>query len=168
MTCSFAPMKHNDPNRNRIGGAVVYGVAMISVFAVVGAGAARSIPPTHAALSLGRAVAADTALLQRMLAAEDARVTDSAGLAPLVEGLRSADPEVRRIAARAIGRLERRENLYLVQPMLTDASAAVRAEAMNAVAQIAKADGPTGPNDTDARPRAWNSVRGFIHALTAS
>src|SRR5688572_23997905 len=50
--------------------------------------------------------APDTALLQRMLDAEDARATDPASLAPIVEGSRSSDAETRRIAARALGRME--------------------------------------------------------------
>ena len=110
--------------------------------------------------------APDSALLQRMLDAEDARVSDPAALAPLLEGLRSSDAEPRRIATRALGRLERVENLSALQPMLTDQSAAVRAEAVNAVAQIAKADGPTAGGD--ARVRAWTTVQSVIRGLGAS
>src|SRR4051812_44637995 len=82
------------------------------------------------------AAATDAGLLQRMLDAEDSRAPDSASLAAIVTGLRSTDVATRRIAARAIGRIERRENLSLLEPMLTDPSPVVRAEALNAVAQI--------------------------------
>ena len=111
-------------------------VAIAAMISVVGASAAasqaRPAPST----------AQDAGLLQRMLDAEDARATDSASLGALVAGLRSPDVTTRQIAARAIGRMERRENLTLLEPMLTDPSPFVRAEAVNAVAQIAKADGP--------------------------
>ena len=103
-----------------------------------------------------------------MLDAEDARVSDPAALAPLLAGLRSSDAETRRIATRALGRMERVENLSALQPMLTDQSPAVRAEAVNAVAQIAKADGPTGPAGGDPRARAWTTVQSVIRGLGAS
>ena len=114
------------------------------------------------------AAAPDTALLQRMLDAEDGRVTDPVSLAPLVEGSRSSDAETRRIAARAIGRMERRENLQLLEALVTDPSAAVRAEALNAAGQIAKADGAPAPGGGDARPRVWTDVQALIRRLMTS
>ena len=112
--------------------------------------------------------ASDAGLLQRMLDAEDSRAPDSASLAAIVTGLRSTDVTTRRIATRAIGRIERREHLQLLEPMLTDPSSLVRAEALNAVAQIAKADGPNGPPGGDARLRVWMAVQALIRGLTAS
>src|SRR5689334_20399860 len=84
-----------------------------------------------------RPTAPDSALLQRMLEAENSRASTPAALAPLLEGLHSADVETRIIATRALGRIERVENLPSLEPMLTDPSPAVRAEAINAIAQIA-------------------------------
>ena len=101
-----------------------------------------------------------------MLDAEDARASTPAALAPLLEGLRSTDVDTRIIATRALGRIERVENLPALEPMLTDQSPAVRAEAINAIAQIAKADGPTGA--PGSRARAWTSVQALIRGLGAS
>ena len=73
-------------------------------------------------------------LQERMLQAEDARPTTEAGLAPLVEGIKSGP---RRTAIRAIGRLERPELIALVAPSLND-GVGIRAEAANALAQLAR------------------------------
>ena len=67
--------------------------------------------------------AVDGSVLQRMLDAEDARASDSSALAPVLTGLRSPDIATRRTAVRAIGRIERLENLPAIQPMVTDVSA---------------------------------------------
>jgi len=100
-----------------------------------------------------------------MFDAEDARVTDAAGLAPLVVGLQSPDAETRRIATRAVGRIERAENLRLLEPVLTDSALEVRIEAVNAIAQIAKAEGPTGPPG-GSQTRAWAVAQSLMRALT--
>ena len=89
-----------------------------------------------AASHWARITGPDSALLQRMFDVEDARATDSASFATLNEGLRSADAETRRIAARAFGRMERAAGLGAVRSVLDDPSPAVRAEAVNAIAQI--------------------------------
>jgi cyclophilin family peptidyl-prolyl cis-trans isomerase/HEAT repeat protein len=112
--------------------------------------------------------AREAGLLQRMLDAEDARATDSASTAVLIAGLASPDVGTRQVAARAIGRIERRVNLALLEPALTDPSPAVRAEALNAIAQIAKADGPNGPPEGDARLRVWMGVQALIRGLIAA
>lgn len=78
--------------------------------------------------------AAAQSLQERLLQAEDARPTTEAGLAPLKEGLQG---NTRRVAIRAIGRLERPEMIPLVAPALSD-GVGIRAEAANALAQMAK------------------------------
>jgi cyclophilin family peptidyl-prolyl cis-trans isomerase/HEAT repeat protein len=103
-----------------------------------------------------------------MLDAEDTRKADSASVAPIMQGLRSTDADTRRIAVRAIGRMENRANLFALEPMLTDPMPSVRAEALNAIAQIAKADGPNGPAEGDARARVWMGVQGLVRGLSAS
>jgi cyclophilin family peptidyl-prolyl cis-trans isomerase/HEAT repeat protein len=103
-----------------------------------------------------------------MLDAEDARVSDSVSLAPILAGLRSTDIGTRRVAVRAIGRMERRENLRAIEPMLTDPSPLVRAEAFNAIAQIAKGDAATAPTGADASTRVWMGVQGLMRGLAAS
>jgi cyclophilin family peptidyl-prolyl cis-trans isomerase/HEAT repeat protein len=88
-----------------------------------GTGAAQSPAPV------------DTAALQRLLVAEDARGTGHAGLEPLLGALAGADTLLRRLAVRGLGRLERPELGRVLLPSLTDALPAVRAEAANAIAQ---------------------------------
>ena len=109
----------------------------------------------------------DTALLQRMLDAEDARASDSASLAPILVGLRSPDATSRRVAVRALGRIERRENLRAIEPLLTDPAPRVRAEALNAIGQIAKADGANATAEGDANRRVWMGVQGLVRGLVA-
>ncbi len=84
-------------------------------------------------LCLATPVAAQS-LQERMLQAEDARPATEAGLAALVEGLKGGP---RRTAIRAIGRLERPELIPLVVPALA-AGVGIRAEAANALAQMAR------------------------------
>jgi cyclophilin family peptidyl-prolyl cis-trans isomerase/HEAT repeat protein len=77
----------------------------------------------------------DTAALQRLLTSEDARGTGPDGMAPLLDGLRSDDSLMRRVAARAVGRLQKPELAPMLTPLLGDPVPAVRAEAASAIAQ---------------------------------
>jgi len=87
---------------------------------------------------------ADAALLHRILEAEDARAPDAEALDTLFEGLASTSPEVRRIAVRALGRLERDDLTDRIAPLLDDGEPAVRSEAANALAQaVYRTDGTT-------------------------
>jgi cyclophilin family peptidyl-prolyl cis-trans isomerase len=74
-------------------------------------------------------------LLHAILIAEDSRSPDPRALAPLAEGIEHANPEIRRVTVRALGRLERADLIPQIQPLLQDPDAAVRAEAANALAQ---------------------------------
>ena len=64
--------------------------------------------------------------------------------------------------------MESRANLSALEPMLTDPSPGVRAEAVNAIAQIAKADGADGPPEGDARLRVWTGMQALLRGLAAS
>ena len=94
-----------------------------------------------ASLAAGQATApaggaaVDTALLQRLLVAEDARGTGAEGIDPLLTALSGRDTLLRRLAVRALGRLQRPELGRRLIPSLADPAPAVRAEAANAVAQ---------------------------------
>jgi cyclophilin family peptidyl-prolyl cis-trans isomerase/HEAT repeat protein len=70
-----------------------------------------------------------------ILVAEDARAPKAADLGIILDGTRSDDPAVRRIAVRALGRLEGPELLEAIAPLVEDRDAAVRREAANAVGQ---------------------------------
>jgi cyclophilin family peptidyl-prolyl cis-trans isomerase/HEAT repeat protein len=76
-----------------------------------------------------------SAALQGLLAAEDARGTGSDGLAPLLTALAGRDTLLRRLAIRGLGRLQRPQLGLLLLPALSDPLPSVRAEAANAVAQ---------------------------------
>ena len=79
--------------------------------------------------------ALDTALLQRLLVAEDARGTGAEGLDPLLAALSGSDTLLRRLAVRGLGRFQRPELGRRLLASLADPVPAVRAEAANAVAQ---------------------------------
>jgi cyclophilin family peptidyl-prolyl cis-trans isomerase/HEAT repeat protein len=77
----------------------------------------------------------DRGTLQRLLVAEDARGKGAEGLRPIMDALHASDPVLRRVAVRAIGRLQRPD---LAQPLLaalSDSVPAIRAEAAIAMAQ---------------------------------
>lgn len=81
------------------------------------------------------ALAAQTSLRQRIVAAEDARVATAAGIAPILEGLRSADATLVAMSARALGRFERPEFTVHLLPLLAHEREQVRQEAANALGQ---------------------------------
>ncbi len=84
----------------------------------------------------------DVDLRAAIIDTEDARAAGPAGLQPLEDGLASSDPDIQRLAVRAVGRLEKPENIGLVVPLLASPDASVRAEAVNALGQsVLGADG---------------------------
>lgn len=105
-------------------------------------------PPLSCALLLclasPLAAQADIRLRNAILAAEDARPATREGLGPLFSGLTSGDTVAQRIAVRGLGRQERPELVADIAPLLTAATASVRAEAANALGQ-AVARGGAGP-----------------------
>jgi cyclophilin family peptidyl-prolyl cis-trans isomerase/HEAT repeat protein len=92
----------------------------------------------------GRGVPVDTAALQRLLMAEDARGTGRGGLEPLLSALTGSDTLLRRLAVRGLGRLQRPELGRRLLPLLADPVPSVRAEAANAIAQSMR----RAPRDT--------------------
>jgi len=79
--------------------------------------------------------AADRSTLLALIAAEDARGSDAAGIAPLVAALDNKSAFIRRSAVRGLGRLQRSTLLDSIAPMVGDPDARVRLEAVNAIAQ---------------------------------
>ncbi|HEX3927283.1 MAG TPA: peptidylprolyl isomerase [Gemmatimonadales bacterium] len=77
----------------------------------------------------------DTIALQRLLVAEDARGLGADSIAPITDALTSPDTLLRRVAARAIGRLQRPELAPRLFSLLGDADPAIRVETANALAQ---------------------------------
>jgi cyclophilin family peptidyl-prolyl cis-trans isomerase/HEAT repeat protein len=71
----------------------------------------------------------------RMLAAEDARVSTPADMAPLLQGLRATDPRVVAQAVRALGRLERPALVKELLPLVTHGRPDIRAEVVTALGQ---------------------------------
>ena len=78
--------------------------------------------------------AEEAQIFAALLAAEDARPVDEVGRQPLNDALQSDSPTLRRLAARAYGRLEQAD-ISAFQQALEDNDPSVRAEAANAVAQ---------------------------------
>ncbi len=72
--------------------------------------------------------------------AEDLRGHGELGVQPLFEALRSSDSDRRRLAVRALGRLERSALADTIRTALFDTDAAVRAEAAFALGQAVRAD----------------------------
>lgn len=92
--------------------------------------------------------AAAQSLRERMLLAEDSRPRTAEGQAPLIEGLKSPDPALRRQAVRALGRLEQPNLVATVLPALADLDPRVRREASNALGQLANS---SNVSDVQAR-----------------
>jgi cyclophilin family peptidyl-prolyl cis-trans isomerase/HEAT repeat protein len=78
-------------------------------------------------------------VLLRLVEAEDARPTDGRDLALLVEASGHGTAEFRRVAIRALGRLENPALVEHIRPHLSDPAPAVRATAANAIAQASRA-----------------------------
>jgi cyclophilin family peptidyl-prolyl cis-trans isomerase len=97
-------------------------------------------------LSLPRGVYAQSQLA--ILQAEDRRAPTASDLATLRAGARSRDPEIARLAVRALGRLERPALIADISPLLRNPAPEVRAEAANAIGQAAQG----GKKETAAGP----------------
>jgi serine/threonine protein kinase/cyclophilin family peptidyl-prolyl cis-trans isomerase len=131
-----------------MGGAIIAAAALALFFAARCAGAQAPRP-----------LVADTALLRRMLVAEDQRGKAGEGMAPLAEGVASKDTMLRRVAIRAIGRLQRPDLIGVVLSTLRDPSPAIRAEAINALAQSVQSVPRIADSSTASR-----AARGFMPA----
>lgn len=105
-------------------------------------------------------------LLDRLLAAEDARASGADGVIPLLEGLSAADATTRRIAVRAIGRLQRPHFVARLTPILADPIAGHRSEAANAIAQSV-ASVPTSGRGLDSARIAVREARDVLVARLA-
>ncbi len=104
-------------------------------------------------------------LLQAILAAEDARAATPEALAPIVQGLTAHDAEVRRIAVRALGRMERSSLVQQILPVLSDDAPVVRSEAANALGQAVlhgQATLASGPLIASLPTETDPTVRGAI------
>jgi cyclophilin family peptidyl-prolyl cis-trans isomerase len=110
----------------------------------------------NASAQIAQPVRVDTARLQRLLVAEDARGTGVDGITPLTTEIRGTDPLLRRVAVRGVGRLQRPDLMPLLIVALTDAVPAVRATAADGIAQAV----------SRVRPVATDS--GQVHVQTAA
>jgi cyclophilin family peptidyl-prolyl cis-trans isomerase/HEAT repeat protein len=133
---------------------------MLLVASLVGcAGSRPASPPTDL-----RALGAHAAIWERLLAAEDARARTPADLAVLRDGLVHEEPALRRMAVRALGRLERATLADDIARLLHDRDPGVRASAANALAQAAR-DGAVDRSPLEA---AWRDEGdGFVAGVIA-
>jgi cyclophilin family peptidyl-prolyl cis-trans isomerase/HEAT repeat protein len=109
----------------------------------------------------------DTAALQRLLVAEDARGTGPDGLAPLLEALGGGDTLLRRLAVRGLGRFQRPELGRVLLPLLTDPVPAIRGEAANAIAQSLRRTKRSEPAPDSARLGTREAAAQLAHVLAA-
>ena len=84
-------------------------------------------------------------LWSELVAAEDARAETPEQLNTLMRATRFEDWTIRRMAVRALGRLERADLVQSIVPLLTDDSSGVRAEAANALGQAVFRGGVSPP-----------------------
>ncbi len=105
-------------------------------------------------------------LRQAIFEAEDSRAQNASSLKILVDALTHSDAGIRRTAVRALGRLVRSELVEQIAPLLNDASADVRAEAANALAQSVTDLKPAGPDIERAAKDATaiNRIFGLLEA----
>ncbi|MEE8147505.1 MAG: peptidylprolyl isomerase [Longimicrobiales bacterium] len=114
------------------------GILVLGMTALLGVAAcARDVeePVELEPVELEPVVTIDLVLRAAMLEEEDARGTGVSGIESLREGLIAVDPELQRLAVRAIGRLENPEFIPLTFPLLFSDDETVRAEAVNALGQ---------------------------------
>jgi cyclophilin family peptidyl-prolyl cis-trans isomerase/HEAT repeat protein len=102
-------------------------------------------------------------LPEQIVAAEDARVSTPAQMAPIRTGLKTSDPRIVRQAVRALGRFERPELVPDILPLVKHGRAEVRAEALNALGQ-ALARVPRGIDEKAPLPAEANVVRNALAA----
>jgi cyclophilin family peptidyl-prolyl cis-trans isomerase/HEAT repeat protein len=112
----------------------VFRTATTAVLALAGA-AAAGIGAAVLVQTPQPAETSRSSLRQLMLAAEDGRAATDAERAPLLQGIRSTDPSTRRVAVRALGRLEQPALADTIGALLADSLPRVRAEAANALGQ---------------------------------
>ncbi len=106
--------------------------ALWTAVAVVGiASCSRDVPPDPTVVS------GNPALQAAMLDEEDARGRGVSGIDWLQQGLTGPQPELQRLAVRAIGRFEDPELIPLILPLLFSDDETVRSEAINALGQAA-------------------------------
>ena len=100
-------------------------------------GAVLTLPAACSAQPVSVRFGSEAPLWAQLLAAEDSRAPTPADVAQLTSGLRASHPALRRMAARALGRLERASVMSAVQPALSDPAPIVRAAAAEALGQAA-------------------------------
>ena len=93
------------------------------------------VAPLGLAAQPNRRTPLDAATVQRLLVAEDARGQGRDGVTPILAGVTSADPRLRNMAVRALGRLQQPGLARPLLSALADRDPAIRATAANALAQ---------------------------------
>jgi cyclophilin family peptidyl-prolyl cis-trans isomerase/HEAT repeat protein len=105
------------------------------IVAVAAAVAACAGAPRNGTPTRGAAPAAEW---ERVLAAEDARAMTAAHVGTLRVALRSAAPQIRMMAVRALGRTERAAFVGDIAPLLRDGDPAVRSAAAHALGNVTR------------------------------
>lgn len=120
-----------------------------------------SLAPAAGGAQRATTARSEGSLLQRILAAEDAR--GAGGIATILEGIRSDVARLRLVSVRALGRLEVSSVGPAIVPFLDDKLPAMRMEAASALAQSVQAL----PRGADAPDSARKAVQAVQRALSA-
>lgn len=124
---------------------------LLTVFLALGdTGAARQLAPV--------AQPATDPRLLFVLAAEENRAAADQQLRDLAEATRAGAPVVQAAAARALGRLERRDVIPVLLPLLSARDEDVRREAANAIAQAFRGEPPAASTSADQLDAALEAL----------
>ena len=136
----------------------------------------RVSPHTRASRPAGAALAppgapmstADRALMVRLVQAEDRRALGDGDVGVLTDGVRHRLPAMRRVAVRALGRLQQPDLIADIAPALRDADPSVRQEALNAVGQALQGLRGSMVEDSTRRRTLNESVDLLVRAAELS
>lgn len=144
------------------------GVLLLALAIATPTGAQKVSPVRPGARTAARPVAggvltaAERGALVRVAGVEDARALGTGGVEALRAAAGHASPVVRRAAVRALGRLQRPDQLDAIDAALDDSDARVRLEAANAIGQALQGLRAMAPGDDKRRAYLDDAVDALV------
>jgi cyclophilin family peptidyl-prolyl cis-trans isomerase len=117
-----------------------------------------AVASSAAAQDPGTVLRANARQWERLIAAENARAPTAAQRAEIMRAAHSREPELRRLAVRALGRLERATLADSIAPFLRDASPRVRVEAAHALGRALSEPNTQNNSHVTARRQLTSSL----------